>query len=100
MLRSDGAVHFVVATWPSPVESSLLRRIVVLLLILALGCSDAPSAAQASSPPLAGHECADFDSQIWAQAVYDADRAGNPALAPGADGRVCPDLPSGFAPAL
>ncbi len=78
----------------------MLHRIGLLLLGLALGLSSNASAAQVSSPSLASHTCADFDSQVWAQAVYDADKTGNPALAPGGDGRVCADLPSGFAPAL
>ncbi|HEU0116594.1 MAG TPA: hypothetical protein VFQ80_18020, partial [Thermomicrobiales bacterium] len=72
----------------------------VLIVALAVATPAAAVTAQAGSPPLAGHLCADFDSQIWAQSVYDGDPAGNPAMAPDANGAVCPDLPAGFAPAL
>ena len=71
-----------------------------MIIVLVLATTAAAGAAGAASPPLAGHACADFDSQIWAQSVYDADPAGNPALAPEATDVVCPDLASGFAPAL
>ena len=53
-------------------------------------------------PPVAGQAlaCNDFDSQIWAQSVYDTDPARYAALDPDGNGRACEGLPEGAAPAL
>src|SRR5690349_20741649 len=77
-----------------------MRRHIVLLLCCLLALPAGLTKAQDAKPPLTGHTCADFDSQTWAQAVYDADKAGNPQMVPDASGRVCATLPPGFAPAL
>ncbi len=66
------------------------------LLALPVGARAQPQ----PTPPLAGHACADFDSFVWAQSVYDADPAGNPDLDSDGDGIACPELAPGFAPAL
>ena len=53
-------------------------------------------------PPIAGQplDCGGFDSQIWAQSVYETDPAGYAALDPDGNGLACEELPSGAAPAL
>ncbi len=53
-------------------------------------------------PPVAGQtlDCDGFDSQIWAQTVYESDPAGYGALDPDGNGIACEELPSGAAPAL
>jgi micrococcal nuclease len=53
-------------------------------------------------PPVAGQalDCAGFDSQIWAQSVYETDPAGYAALDPDGNGLACEELSSGAAPAL
>ncbi|MFM9107413.1 MAG: thermonuclease family protein, partial [Chloroflexota bacterium] len=56
-----------------------------------------PGAAPASEAP-AG--CRAFDNQVWAQAVFDRDPAGNRALDPDGDGFACEELPYGAVPAL
>jgi micrococcal nuclease len=52
-------------------------------------------------PPVAGQalDCNGFDSQIWAQTVYDTDPAGYAALDPDGNDFACEELPSGAAPA-
>ncbi|HEU5432806.1 MAG TPA: thermonuclease family protein [Thermomicrobiales bacterium] len=77
-----------------------MYRIFVIIALVALALPITLGNAQATTPPLSGHGCADFDSQVWAQSVYDAAPADNAAMASGAGNLVCPDLPSGFAPAL
>ena len=47
-----------------------------------------------------GLDCDGFDSQIWAQSVYDTDPAGNASLDPDGNGLACEELPPGAAPAL
>ena len=53
-------------------------------------------------PSVAGQapDCAGYDSQIWAQSVYETDPAGYAALDPDGNGFACEELPSGAAPAL
>jgi len=53
-------------------------------------------------PAVAGQAlaCDDFDSQIWAQSVYDTDPAGNVSLDPDDNGLACEVLPPGAAPAM
>jgi micrococcal nuclease len=53
-------------------------------------------------PHLAGQplDCAGFDSQIWAQSVYETDPTEYAALDPDGNGLACEELPSGAAPAL
>jgi len=53
-------------------------------------------------PPAAGQalDCAGYDSQIWAQSVYETDPVGFAALDPDGNGFACEELPSGAAPAL
>ncbi len=70
------------------------------LQILALALSLA--ALSFHRPPVAGQvpDCDGFDSQIWAQSVYEIDPAGYAALDPDGNGIACEELPSGAAPAL
>jgi micrococcal nuclease len=53
-------------------------------------------------PHVAGQplECNDFDSQIWAQTVYESNAARYAALDPDGNGLVCEELPSGAVPAM
>jgi micrococcal nuclease len=53
-------------------------------------------------PHVAGQplDCDGFDSQIWAQSVYDTDPVGYAALDPDGNGFACEGLPSGAAPAM
>ena len=44
--------------------------------------------------------CAAFDSQVWAQTVYETRGRVDPGLDPDRDGLACEDLPPGAAPAL
>ena len=44
-------------------------------------------------------DCDAFDSQIWAQTVYETNPAGYAALDPDGNGVACEELPSGAAPA-
>jgi micrococcal nuclease len=68
--------------------------------ILALALSLA--ALTVRVPPAAGQalDCDDFDSQIWAQSVYDTDPAGYSTLDPDGNGLACEELPPGAAPAM
>jgi micrococcal nuclease len=69
-------------------------RILALALSLAALSFHRPSVA---GQPL---DCDSFDSQIWAQSVYETDPAGYAALDPDGNGIACEELPSGAAPAL
>jgi micrococcal nuclease len=53
-------------------------------------------------PPVAGQtlDCDGYDSQIWAQSVFETDPAQYAALDPDGNGRACEELPEGAAPAL
>jgi micrococcal nuclease len=42
--------------------------------------------------------CANYDAQIWAQSVYEADSSRYAALDPDGNGLACEDLPPGIAP--
>jgi micrococcal nuclease len=44
--------------------------------------------------------CADFDSSIWAQTIFEDDPETHVALDPDGNGLACEELPSGAAPAL
>jgi hypothetical protein len=44
--------------------------------------------------------CATYDSQVWAQSVYDTDPTRYAALDPDGNGLACEELPRGVAPAL
>src|SRR5215218_9415883 len=44
-------------------------------------------------------DCAGYDSQVWAQSVYETDPTGYAALDPDGNGRACEDLQPGAAPA-
>ena len=66
---------------------SLLTALVPLLLFAV------PLAAQ-------GDDCAVFDSQVWAQAVFEVDPVASAALDPDGNGIACEDLSPGAAPAL
>jgi len=52
-------------------------------------------------PHVAGQplDCDGFDSQIWAQTLYETDPAGYAALDPDGNGFACEELPAGAAPA-
>lgn len=62
-------------------------------MLLALSCHPAGAAPAVSS-------CADVDSQIWAQSVYESDPGQHAALDPDGNGIACEELPAGAAPAL
>jgi micrococcal nuclease len=53
-------------------------------------------------PPIAGQtsDCAGYDSQVWAQSVYDSDPARYAGLDPDGNGLACEELPPGAAPAM
>ncbi len=57
--------------------------------------ADAPSSGAAN-----GAGCSAFDSQVWAQTVYESAARVDPVLDPDRDGLACEDLPPGAAPAL
>jgi micrococcal nuclease len=69
-------------------------RILALALSLAALSFHRPSVA---GQPL---DCDGYDSQIWAQSVYETNPAGYAALDPDGNGFACEELPSGAAPAL
>ncbi len=62
-------------------------------LVLAALTGPTPASAQTVT-------CADFDSQIWAQSIFEDDPDDNAALDPVGDGVACPELATGAAPAL
>jgi micrococcal nuclease len=64
-----------------------------MLVLLALSCSQLGAAPVVTS-------CADVDSQIWAQAVYETDPAQYAVLDPDGNGIACDGIPAGAAPAL
>ncbi len=74
----------------------LLRCFVLAVALVPFPPPTIP-AAQASQPE---PPCAEFDSRIWAQTVFDDDPAANAALDPDRDDLACEDLPLGAAPAL
>lgn len=69
-----------------------LRWVFVLLLVAGVGSAAARAAAQAT-------ECSSFDTQIWAQSVYDTNPTQYAALDPDGNGIACEALPDGIAPA-
>lgn len=69
------------------------RILLIICALLASGVVPIPGTAQAAN-------CAGYDSQIWAQSVYDADPTTYAALDPDGNGMACEDLPLGAAPAL
>src|SRR5215217_5722912 len=72
---------------------SMLRIIVLALSLVTLIVRVPPVAGQAL-------DCEGFDSQIWAQSVYETDPVGYAALDPDGNGLACEELTSGAAPAL
>lgn len=72
----------------------VLLRAIVATLTLVVGMLQVPSltASQALT-------CADLDSQIWAQVLFETDPTGFSALDPDGNGLACDDLPPGAAPA-
>jgi micrococcal nuclease len=62
-----------------------------LILTLALVLSPAPITAQST-------DCASYDSQIWAQSVYESDPTRYAALDPDGNGLACEELQPGAAP--
>jgi micrococcal nuclease len=75
---------------------SMPRFLVALILVLpgwVVGSLTPPVTAQSGG-------CALFDSQIWAQSVYESDPVANAALDPDGNGRACEELSPGAAPAL
>lgn len=71
---------------------SAMRTLALALCLVALSFHVPPAAGQ----PL---DCDDFDSQVWAQSIYEIDPAGYAALDPDGNGLACEELPSGAAPA-
>src|SRR5215204_4366122 len=72
---------------------SAMRNLALGLSLVALTVRLLPVAGQAL-------DCDGFDSQIWAQSVYDTDPVDYAALDPDGNGLACEELPSGAAPAL
>jgi micrococcal nuclease len=70
----------------------LHRCMVTALAVLAFLTSPAGNIS-------AEETCADFNSWVWAQTVYDDDPAAARALDPDGDGIACETLPDGIAPA-
>lgn len=60
----------------------------------------APAGGRSSSAAPDSDGCVAFDSQVWAQTVYESAARVDPALDPDRDGLACEDLSSGAAPAL
>jgi micrococcal nuclease len=73
--------------------TSAMRILALALSLVALADRVPPVAGQALA-------CNNFDSQIWAQSVYDTDPPGYATLDPDGNGRACEELPEGAAPAL
>lgn len=77
----------------------MLRRAVVVLIalsLLAMPVLGVPRTAHAQ-----GVTCANYDAWIWAQTVFESDKARYAALDPDGDGLACPELSiQGFAPVL
>ena len=71
----------------------LSQTFVVVAVALVLFCLRAGAAPVVSS-------CADADSQIWAQSLFDADPDQYAALDPDGNGIACEALPAGASPAL
>lgn len=80
-----------------PLTASAQMAFSILLLsvvmMLALSCPRVGAAPVVSS-------CADLDSQVWAQSVFDTDPTRYAALDPDGNGIACEDLPAGASPAL
>lgn len=71
---------------------SLLRILAVGLGLLTLTPWQPPAAGQAL-------DCTGYDSQIWAQSIYETDPAAYAALDPDGNGFACESLPPGATPA-
>src|SRR5215213_7650316 len=63
------------------------------LLVVIAPVPAAPAVAQAT-------DCTGYDSQIWAQSVYETDPTRYAALNPDGNDLACEELPLGAAPAL
>src|SRR5215208_1279198 len=72
---------------------SVMRALALALSLVSLAVHEPHAAGQ----PV---DCDGYDSQIWAQSVYETDPAGYAALDPDGNGRACEELPSGAAPAM
>jgi micrococcal nuclease len=72
---------------------SVMRALALALSLVSLAVHEPHAAGQ----PV---DCHGYDSQIWAQSVYETDPAGYAALDPDGNGRACEELPSGAAPAM
>jgi micrococcal nuclease len=71
---------------------SAMRILALVLSLVAFTLQRSPVTGQ----PL---DCDGFDSQIWAQTVYETDPDGYEALDPDGNGVACEELPAGAAPA-
>ncbi|HKG28547.1 MAG TPA: hypothetical protein VKB01_05385, partial [Thermomicrobiales bacterium] len=69
---------------------SVMRALALALSLVSLAVHEPHAAGQ----PV---DCHGYDSQIWAQSVYETDPAGYAALDPDGNGRACEELPSGAA---
>jgi micrococcal nuclease len=72
---------------------SAMRIVALVLSLVALTVHVPPVTGQAL-------DCGGYDSQIWAQSVYETDPAGYAALDPDGNGLACEELLPGAAPAL
>src|SRR5918997_6258062 len=71
---------------------SVMRTLALALSLVTLTIYQPHAAGQ----PI---DCDGFDSQIWAQTVYETDPAAYAALDPDGNGFACEELPLGAAPA-
>jgi hypothetical protein len=69
-----------------------MRSIVLWLSLMTFIIGFAPVAGQSL-------DCAGYDSQIWAQSVFETDPNWFASLDPDGNGLACDDLPPGAAPA-
>ena len=83
------------ATAANPTSPVRWRQVLTGLLLCFLAIWLIPSGAAAQAL-----DCAGYDSQIWAQSVYDLDPATYAALDPDGNGWACEELQPGAAPAL
>jgi micrococcal nuclease len=71
----------------------VLNPLAAVVMLLALSCFHAGAVPVVSS-------CADLDSQIWAQSVFESDPTRFAMLDPDGNGIACDELSAGAAPAL
>ncbi len=84
----------------------LNSKVLALVLFAAIASSGAIGATPADTSTgsalslVQGDSCSAFNSQVWAQTVFDERPWSNGVLDPDNDGLACEELPPGIAPAL